>query len=103
MNNQSVIAGILHDELQRNLRMQSSYKKELEMLPRGSVMQRKIGNSIYLYMKYRVGTKVITEYIGRLVPELLQEIEEKIKHRKYLQNLLKQLKLEENEIRRAIK
>ena len=35
------------EELDRNIRMKKRYKEELEILPKGSLLLRKIGNQEY--------------------------------------------------------
>ena len=50
------------DELERNHRLVARYEKELETLPKGSIIKRKIGNQEYSYLNYRNGERVISKF-----------------------------------------
>lgn len=102
-NNKTVIHGVLEEELDRNIRMKKRYNEELEKLPKGSLLLRKIGNQEYYYLKYRENRKNIAKYIGKKNEIDVQELEEKIKKRKHLEEVLKNLNQEENEIKKALR
>ena len=99
----TVIRGVLEEELERNGRMKKRYLDEIEQLPKGSVMLRKIGNQEYFYLKYRENNKVISKYIGQKTEIDIKEIKEKILKRKHIEGVLKNLSLEEKEILKALR
>jgi len=45
--------------------MQQQYENEIKLLPKGTVILKKVGNHEYHYLKYREGKKTITDYIGK--------------------------------------
>jgi hypothetical protein len=53
------------EESQRNYLMQQQYENEIKLLPKGTVILKKVGNHEYHYLKYREGKKTITDYIGK--------------------------------------
>jgi len=72
-------------------------------LPKGSLLLRKIGNNEYFYLKYRENGKNIAKYIGKKNKIDVQELKEKIKKRKHLEGVMKNLNQEENEIKKALR
>ena len=98
----TVIYDTLKEEKQRNLEMQKTYVQEIESLPKGSIMTKTVSGKKYYYLKYRQGNKIKNDYIGKdesVVAEILKEIEK----RKYLQGVLKRLKLEYKQISIIVK
>jgi len=45
--------------------MMDAYTKQLDDLPKGTVAEKKTGNNVYYYLKYRDGGKVVSEYLGK--------------------------------------
>ena len=45
--------------------MLASYRKQLDDLPKGVIITKIAGNNIYHYLKYRIGKKVYTDYLGK--------------------------------------
>ena len=99
----TVIKGVLEEELERNERMTRRYKQELEKLPKGSIVKRKIGNQEYYYLSYREKTKVIAEYIGKPETINIEQLQSQLDKRKHIMAVLKTLKQEEKEIKAALK
>lgn len=99
----SVIRHVLEEELERNIRIAQRYKKELEILPKGSIVKRKIANKEYYYLSYREGKKVITKYIGKIEQVNIEEIKRNLDKRKHIAEVLRNLKQEEKEIRKALR
>ena len=99
-----VISGILQDELDRNSRMISRYERELENLPKGSLLIRKINGSVnsYVYLKYREGNKVISKYLGESSVLDLDDLNQKLSRRKELKSLIKKLKIEKKDLEKLI-
>lgn len=99
----TVIRSVLEEELERNDRMQNRYLQEIEILLKGSIVKRKIGNHLYCYLTYRENQKVIAKYIGKPEEKEIAKIDEEIKKRNHLKEILKTLKQEEKEIKRALR
>lgn len=99
----TVIRGVLEEELARNERMKNRYMIELEKLPKGSIILRKIGNQEYYYLTYRENKKVVAKYIGKKEETDIEELHDSIKKRKHLLEVIKNLKQEEKEIRKALR
>jgi len=98
----TVIYSMLEEEKQRNLEMQEAHKREITALRKGSIMIKTISGKKYYYLKYRHGDKVKNDYIGtdeKAVETIRQEIEK----RKYLQGVLKRLKIEFSQISKIVK
>ena len=98
----SVIRGVLEEELERNIRMKNRYISELEKLPKGSILLRKIGNQEYYYLKYRENGKSIAKYLGKKNSTAIDELDELIKQRKHIEDVIKRITHEENEIVKAL-
>jgi len=99
---QTVVYGMLQEEKQRNLEMQEVYEKEIEALCKGSIMLKKVSGNDYYYLKYRQGNKVKNDYIGK-DESVVEEIRKEIEKRKYLQGVLKRLKVEYKQISKIVK
>jgi len=99
----TVIRGVLEEELERNERMKNRYLLELKKLPKGSIVLRKLGNQEYYYLNYRENKKVIAKYIGKKEVTDIKELQDGINKRKHLQEVIKNLKQEENEIKKALR
>jgi len=99
---ETVIFGMLKEEKQRNLEMQETHKREIESLPKGSIMKREISGNDYYYLYYRQGGKVKFEYIGK-DKLAVEAIKRDIEKQKYLQGVLKRLKLECKQMTKIVK
>jgi len=99
----TIIKGILEDELERTRRMLNTYVEKYNSLKKGSIYVRTIGGSRYSYLSYRDGKKVISEYIGPAGCKEEKNIKDQIEERKRIKNLIKDMKLEQKEIERALK
>lgn len=58
----------MHTILQEKNRIEnmlSRYRAELEDLPRGTLSEKRVGNNVYYYLKYREGKKVVSKYISK--------------------------------------
>lgn len=98
----TVIYNTLKEEKQRNLEMQKTYTQEIESLPKGSIMTKTVSGKKYYYLRYRQGDKVKNDYIGK-DESAVAEIRKGIEKRKYLQGVLKRLKLEYKQISLIVK
>lgn len=93
---------VLLTALERNISEQQSFRDEISSLPKGKIVLRKISNYYYYYLLYRDHNKVKNTYLGPSDTVSVDEIQKKIDRRNFLQEILKELKAEEREIRRAI-
>jgi len=91
------------EELERNLEMQKSYKKQIESLPKGKIILKTIKTKEYYYLLYRDYEKVRTDYLGSKAKFDTEELQKNIEKRRYFQETLAKLLLEEKEIRKAIR
>ena len=98
----SVLKGVLEDELERNLQKQRVFSNELNKYPKGSLIVVKIHGDKYLYRKYREGKKVISFYIGPAKSD--SSIKAFADRERYLQlkQDIRDLKEEEKKLRKAV-
>lgn len=97
-----IIKGILEDELEHK-RMLKTYMDKYEALRKGSIFVRTKGSGQYCYLNYRDGSRVVSEYIGSPDSPGVQDIKEQIEERKRVKQIIKDMKLEQKEIERALK
>jgi len=98
----TVIYGMLAEEKQRNLEMQKRYQQEIISLPKGSVIVKHICGKDYYYLKYRENYKIKTDYLGK-DKKKVEKIKNDIEKKKYLQGVLKRLKIEYKQICKIVK
>lgn len=98
----NVIKGVLIEEKQRNMEMQESYINEIKKLPKGSVTIKRIGKKDYCYLKYRNGSKTVTEYAGSCEKNL-NTLRQQVEKRRHYEKLLRELKAEYKIINRVVK
>jgi hypothetical protein len=98
----NVIYEMLAEEKKRNIKMQQAYRSELEKLPKGTICKKIIGNKAYFYLKYRQGKKIISKYVGK-DSEQISILIEKIKKRKYLENVIRELRAEYRTLCKVVK
>lgn len=101
--NSELVKAVLQDELERNRRLLSRYKKEVENLPKGSIYIRNIGNHQYIYLNYRDGKKVISKFIGKKENLNIEALQIQLEKRKEYKLLLKKLKQEQKELLKVLK
>lgn len=76
----NLILSTILQERERIDRMLAKYQEELEMLPKGTISEKKAGQSTYFYLKYREGKRVISKYIPQKDVETVREQVEKRRH-----------------------
>ena len=99
----TVIRTVLEEELARNLKMQNAYTNELNNLPKGIIEFVERNGHRYCYLKFRDGKRVIRKYLGKFENTDIESLRKSIERRKYFSNVLKDLKNEEDEIKKALK
>lgn len=97
------IKEIVSKELEKNQMKQSVFKEEIDELPLGSLVKVKGKSSVYVYLKYREGTNVISKYVGKDGDVLVSKMEMDIRRRKALESKLKELKEEEETMLKMLK
>lgn len=98
----NIIKETLAEELERNERSRRVYRREIDLLPRGSVCVRSRGGRQYCYLKYREGDKTVTKYVGA-APLFERELREKVARRKTLEESLRRLRREQAFIEKALR
>ncbi|MGH7885557.1 MAG: hypothetical protein ACRENO_07670 [Thermodesulfobacteriota bacterium] len=83
------IKSVLQEELNNSQRIKIRFEKELNNLPKGSLIKKRINENIYYYKVFREGKKVNFEYMGKkLSDKEIDEWEEiKIKRSKLRKNI----------------
>ena len=98
----SVLKGVLIEELERNLQKQRVFSNELAKYPKGSLAIVRIHGDQYLYRKYRDGKRIISIYIGPInSDEAKKAYADRDKYLKLKQDI-KDLQEEEKKLRKAI-
>ena len=91
-----VIISVLEEELANSLAMQKSYQRELDKLPKGSLIKKNIKGHVYYYLVYRDKGKVRFDYKGkpseREIKKYKQAKEYRAKYRKLLSEVNQQIK-----------
>ena len=95
----SIISTLLIKEKNRNESMIIEYTRELDVLPKGTIKEKKVKDKIYYYLLFREGDKVITKYLGKN-EEALILIKEQLARRKQLERMLQKLKEEKIQIKK---
>ena len=99
----SVLKGVLVEELERNLQKQRVFSNELAKYPKGSLVVVKVHGDQYIYRKYRDGERIISVYVGPIdSDEANKAYADRDKYIKLKQDI-KDLKEEEKKLRKAVK
>lgn len=99
----SIFADVMKEELDRNLRKQNIFKKELNSLDGSYLSICKIDNKEYVYAKRRCGKKIVSRYIGPVASEEAFAAQKERDNYLEIKSSLKFLRIEENHLRRAIR
>ena len=98
----SVLKGVLEEELERNLQKQKVFFNELSKYPKGSLVVVIVHGDRYLYRKYRDGERIVSIYIAPANSiEAKKAYEDRKKYVKLKQDI-KDLKTEEKKLRKAV-
>jgi hypothetical protein len=98
----SILKSVLQEEYQRLIELFNNYEDKLKKLPKGSISRKVINGEVYLYRVFRENGKIRFIYIGKEKSEVGKKaLRDRKEHIKY-QDLLKQVKSEIKEIRRAL-
>ncbi len=95
----SMLMTVISREKKRNENMIIEYIKELETLPKGKIIPKSVNGKTYYYLYYRDGKKVVSKYIGKDEGSLTV-IREKLTRRSQIEEIIKKLKEEKNQIKK---
>jgi hypothetical protein len=100
----SILISVINDELDRNLRAQVAYRRELSQYPEGSVVVKTRKSIPYFYLAYRDSSNhVRTDYIGNAQNPKVKLLQQQILKRKELLSALKKMQKEELQMRKMLK
>ena len=85
-----ILSAILQEK-ERIDRMLAKYQEELEMLPKGTISEKKVKQSTYFYLKYREGKKVISRYIPQ---KDVDAVREQVEKRRHIETMIRSLQEE---------
>lgn len=91
----NMILDLLVAESQKNLLLQSELKNKINVLPKGTVKERRVKDRAYYYLAYRENGKVINKYIGDDSAEA-EKLSRLVEERKDYEKQLKELQKEWN-------
>jgi len=98
------IKEVLREELSNSLKMERDYRRELQKLPRGSLVKKMIRGRAYYYIASREGKGVRFKYAGRLMAEKdIARYQDAKKYRAKYRKLLAQVKQQIRFLRRAVR
>ena len=98
------IKPVLKEELENSLKIQKKYEEELNKLPKGSLIKKKIKNHEYYYIVLRENGKVKFIYQGKKVdPKIINQYKDtkqlRAKYRNLLSKVKKQIKFLRSSLR----
>lgn len=100
----SILVSVIQDELDRNLRAQAAYRRELSQYPEGSLIIKNRKSIRYVYLAYRNAlNQVKTDYIGNEQNPKVKLLQQQILKRKELLSALKKMQKEELQMRKMLK
>lgn len=87
----NMILTTIIQEKQRIEYMRERYQEELSRLPKGTISEKKSGEKVYYYLKYRDGGKVVSRYISK---SAIDEVRAQVEKRKHIEAMIKSLQEE---------
>ena len=97
----NLLVSLIEKEKPRNEYMRQYYENEIASLPKGSIVKKKVGNNEYYYLKYRDGSKTITDYLGKDLVKI-ESVRSQIERRKHFEYMLIELNKEHNLIKKML-
>lgn len=98
-----VIKGVLEEELENSLGLEKAYIKEIEAIPPGVLVKKKIKGHHYFYVMFREGAKVRFIYKGKLSEKEIRKYDEAKKLRAKYRKLLSQVRKQISFLRKALR
>lgn len=99
----SVVKGVLQEELERSLVLKKKYEEKLNNYPQGYLLARKRAGSIYYYLSYREGERILQKYLGVLSHEEVKKYKDQIKNKHALKKQLAEVKANIKYLERLLK
>jgi hypothetical protein len=96
----SIVYDVLREELDRLKEKEKAYADQLERLPKGSLVSKKINGREYHYLVYREGRHVKTKFIKA---EEVQNVSILVKQRKQFEMALRGIRKDCSHIRKVVK
>ena len=91
-----VIKGVLKEELANSLKMQKDYQRQLDKLPKGALVKKKIKGREYYYLAFREDGKVKFVYKGHVSDKDIEHHRQikdyRAKYRKLLSEVKQQIR-----------
>jgi hypothetical protein len=98
------IREVLEEELKNSLRMEQRYSKELDKLPQGSLVAKRVKGHVYYYLVLRDETgQVKLIYKGKVEPEEIARHAEIKQQRAQYRNLRAKVREQIRFLRRALR
>ena len=94
------IFGVLKEEYERLKDKKQDYENKLNELPKGTLIRKKIKGHEYIYLSYRDGKRVKTDYIKG---NNLDQIRNQLSHRKRILEALNSIKADMCLIEKVVK
>jgi hypothetical protein len=73
--------------------MLAAYEQQLDGLPKGSITAKTAGNSVYFYLKYRDGKRVLTDYLGK-DGDKVKQMRSALEKRRHIEAMINHLRAE---------
>ena len=70
--------------------MLASYIKQLNGLPKGTIVSKLVGKNTYFYLKYRDGKRVCTDYLGK-EGEKVDMVRKNLEKRRHIEAMISNL------------
>lgn len=97
------IREILQEELENSLRMERNYLRAIARLPRGSLVRKRIGGGVYLYLARRAGDRVEFQYLGKPSARLIAKYDRAKEYRAKYRRLLSDVRAQIKFLKRALR
>lgn len=93
-----ILTTILQEKKRIDMMLQK-YQEQLQMLPKGTLSEKKVHGNTYYYLKYRDGQKIISRYVRQTE---LEDVREQITKRRHIEAIIRSLKEEESIANKAL-
>ena len=97
------LESVLREEMVRLKEVAKGYEREIAKLPPGSVHEKRMKEKPYPYHVVSCKGEVRYECLGRLSPEELRELKDKIALRRKYKALLKEARLNQKHVARVFR
>ena len=97
----NLITALVLKEESRNLHMRKFYEEQIDALPRGTIIKKRVGANEYYYLKYRKGDKTLTDYLGKDT-EKVEQTKQQLQKRKHFEAMQAELNKEHKIIKQIL-